>query len=222
MNINFEPHFRRYEAIVRKAENAFERIRLDYPQSVKCRIGCSDCCRALFDISLIEAIYINYHFKKTIKGSKRDELIEKANIADRRVYKIKRNAYRAASRGASEDDILSAIAQQRVRCPLLNDDEKCDLYEYRPITCRIYGVPTAIRGKGHTCGLSGFSAGEAYPTINMDILYHELYKLSLEMIKDIGSSHVKMADMLIPLSMALLTEYDQEYLGIARIKEDNR
>jgi Fe-S-cluster containining protein len=141
-------------------------------------------------------------------------LVEKANEADRKIYRIKRNAYKAAAAGRDEAKILNAMTTERVRCPLLNDANRCDLYPYRPITCRLYGIPTAINGVGQTCGLSGFEPGRPYPTVHIDIFYRRLYELSLEFIKAIRSRHIKMADMLIPLSMALITDFNDEYLGI--------
>ena len=62
MKIDFTPFFRKYERLVAMADDAFERVRKEYPSCVKCKIACDDCCYALFDLSLIEAIYVNYHF----------------------------------------------------------------------------------------------------------------------------------------------------------------
>jgi Fe-S-cluster containining protein len=222
MDIDFSPFFKQYEALVRIAGDAFERVQSDYPECVKCKIGCSDCCNALFDITLIEAIYINHHFKIQFDAAIRAPLIEKANRIDRKIYKIKRKAYRAAAAGTKEDAVLSAMAKERIRCPLLNNQEMCDLYDFRPITCRLYGIPTAINGRGHTCGLTGFKEGDAYPTVQMDTFYHKLYRISLEMIKGIRSRHIKMADMIVPVSMALLSEYDEEYLGIGNAEDNDQ
>ena len=35
------------------------------------------------------------------------------------------------------------IAATSVRCPLLDEENRCLLYDARPITCRLYGVPKA-------------------------------------------------------------------------------
>jgi len=127
---------------------------------------------------------------------------------------MKRQAYKDLEAGKKEDDILADLAQKRIRCPLLNDQDTCDLYEYRPITCRLYGIPTSIAGKGHTCGLSGFSEGTSYPTVKLDIIQKKLYDLSAEFVRSIHSRYARMGEMLVPLSMALLTEYTEEYLGV--------
>jgi len=219
MKIDFTPYFEKYKAAVDMADQVFARIQKDYPECVTCKIKCADCCHALFDLSLIEAIYINYQFKKTIKGKDKIRLIEKANRADRKTHMIKRQAYKSKKAGKNETEILMDIAAERVRCPLLNDDEMCDLYEYRPITCRLYGIPTSIGGRSHTCGKSGFVEGKQYPAVNLDAIQKKLYNISNEFVREIKTKYAKMADMLVPLSMAILVDFDEEYLGIASSKK---
>ena len=106
------------------------------------------------------------------------------------------------------------MAQEKMRCPLLNDEDLCDLYRFRPVTCRLYGIPLAIGGKGRTCGLSGFEKGAKYPTVNLEIIQNKLYVISRQFAQDIKSRFAGLGDLLVPLSMALLTDYDDEYLGI--------
>ncbi len=218
MNINLSPYFKKYEELSAKVESVFNRVCNEHSECVKCKIGCSDCCYALFDLTLIEALHINHQFNNKFNGMEREQLIEKANRADRQVYKIKKKAYKDLESGRDQADIFNDISMERVKCILLNDEEMCDLYEHRPITCRLYGIPTSIGGSAHTCGKSGFTEGEQYPTVNIDKIYEELYKISAELVKDIKSEHFKMGEMLIPLSMAVLTVYDEEYLGIGAKK----
>ncbi len=222
MDIDFSPFFKKYEKLVAMANTVFERVKKEYPECVTCKLECCDCCYALFDLSLIEGLYINYHFNKKFKGKERDRLIDKSNRADREAYRIKKKAYKDLKAGKKEDDILTDIAEKRIRCPLLNEQNLCDMYEYRPITCRLYGIPTTIGGSGHTCGKSGFVKGKQYPTVNMDILQNNLYKISAELVKEIKSSYVKMADMLVPLSTTLLTDYNEEYFGLKTVKKDSQ
>lgn len=218
MDFDFTPYFNKYEALVAKGDEAFERVRQTYAECVRCEEKCADCCHALFDLTLIEALYINYKFNEKVKGSQKAELLEKANRADRHIHKIKRQAYKDLQAGKSEDEILASLARERVRCPLLNEADLCDLYDNRPLTCRFYGIPTAIGGQGHTCGQSDFKEGAQYPTVNLDVINNQLQQISAELIRDLKSRYVKLSDMLVPLSMALLTVYDEDYLGIGAEK----
>ncbi|MFC1799266.1 YkgJ family cysteine cluster protein [Thermodesulfobacteriota bacterium] len=214
MDIDFKSFFKSYEDIVAAVESVFANIQKKHADCVKCKVGCADCCHALFDLTMIEAIYINYHFNRIFKDEEKNRLLEKANQADRKTYKIKRNAHKDFEQGKHETEILNEMALQRVRCPLLDNENRCELYHFRPITCRLYGIPTSIAGKGHTCGLSGFVEGQSYPTVNIDAIHQRLYAISAELVATITSKYVKLAEMLVPLSMALLTEYDETYLGI--------
>lgn len=214
MDIDFSPYFEKYEKLIKTVDDVFLRVKSNYPDCVKCKSGCDDCCYAMFDLTLIEALYINHKFKTVFNDRDRVKIEERANLADRKIHKIKRAVFHKLEKGASEADILSELALERVRCPLLNDHHVCEMYMFRPATCRVYGIPTAIDGRGHTCGKSGFESGGAYPTVNMDQLFGRLQEISAEFILDIKSKYVKLADMLVPLSMALITDYTEEYLGI--------
>ena len=214
MTFDLTPYFKKYEELVSKADDAFERVKQAYAGCVKCEEKCADCCFAVFDLTLIEALYINHKFNEKVKGSEKAELLEKANRADRRVHKLKRKAYKDLQAGKGEDEVLAELARERVRCPLLNEADLCDLYDNRPLTCRFYGIPTAIGGKGHTCGKSGSEKGHLYPPVNLDAVNSQLQQISAELIRDLKSRYLKLSDMLVPLSMALITTYDDDYLGI--------
>ncbi len=214
MDFDFTPYFDKYEELVGASEEAFNRVKGEYADCVKCKEGCASCCHALFDLTLVEALYINYKFNEGFKGDKRERLLDRANKADRKTYKIKKNVYNLLKNGCKDEDILAQVAAETVRCALLDETDMCELYDYRPITCRLYGVPTAIGGKGHTCGLSGFSAGEAYPTANLDRIQTGLLALSRALVADLKSKYDTLGEILVPLSMALLTDYNAEYLGL--------
>jgi Fe-S-cluster containining protein len=218
--MDLTPYFKKYEALVTTADAVFERVKQAHAECVKCGETCADCCFALFDLTLIEALYIQHRFNEKFEGSSKVELLEKANRSDRRIYKIKRKAYQELQAGRNEGEILAEMAFERVRCPLLNEKDLCDLYEYRPLTCRFYGIPTAIGGAGHTCGKSGFEQGEAYPTVNLDSINAKLQEISAELLRDIKSKNIKLADLLVPLSSAIVIDFDEVFLGIADEPED--
>jgi Fe-S-cluster containining protein len=114
----------------------------------------------------------------------------------------------------SQEEVLHQLAEERVPCPLLNDEKLCDLYVGRPITCRVYGIPTSIGGKPHICGESGFKEGIAYPTVNLDNMNKRLIALSKDLLREVGAHNPTMHMRLVPVSAALMTSYDEEYFGI--------
>jgi len=220
--MNFDPFFKQYEALVSQIDSVFEKVKKDYESCVTCKEGCSDCCHALFDLTLVEAIYIKTKFDERVSGSTRDSVLERADKADRAIVRIKHQAQKDHQEGKkSEGEILEEMATMRVRCPLLNDQDRCDAYELRPITCRLYGIPTVIGDKAHGCGLSAFEQGRAYPTVKMDTIHKRLYDISFGLAQEIKSKYPKLAELLLPLSMALLTQFDAQYLGV-KVDDSNK
>lgn len=211
---DLSPVFERYENLRAEADAIFDRVASQYPDDVKCKRGCSDCCHALFDLSLVEAMYINRAFSRKFgHGRQRSNILELASRTDRELTRLKREMFRAEKDGEKADKIMTRAAGLRMPCPLLDRDNNCVLYEDRPITCRLYGIPLDIGGQGHVCGLSGFARGKDYPTVRLAKIQNRLEDMSAEIAEIVGS-RFDLADVYVPLSMALLTRYDDAWLGI--------
>ncbi|MDL2315917.1 YkgJ family cysteine cluster protein [Desulfovibrio sp. OttesenSCG-928-A18] len=212
------PFFSRYESIAREADALFERVRSLHPEQVLCRERCSSCCHALFDLSLVEALYLNARFRERFpEGEERGRILEEADRADRAIARIKHRIYKESKAGRDSNELLAEAAALTVRCPLLSGEDLCLLYDVRPVTCRIYGVPTAIGGTAHTCGKTGFEPGKPYPTVALDKMQFRLSSLSVELAEAIGTAYKELASMYVPVSSALLTTYDASYLGVGGV-----
>ncbi|MBW2107423.1 MAG: YkgJ family cysteine cluster protein [Deltaproteobacteria bacterium] len=212
--LDFSKTFERYKALVQEVDKIFSGMQASHGDCVRCDVRCSDCCHAVFDVTLIEAVFINHHFNRLAEKD-RERILERAETADRKYYQIKRRLKKMyVDQGQSPDQVFSQLARERVRCPLLNEDSLCDLYVYRPITCRVYGIPTAIGGKAHICEKAAFKSGVAYPTVNLDRMNDRLFELSRALLEEIGSKNPKLCMSLVPPSAALMTDYDEKYLGV--------
>lgn len=224
MNVDLSDIFAKYESLVAEVDTVFEKVAEQHPDCVTCERGCSECCYALFDLSLVEAMYLNQKFKDSFDyGKERSDILERAGDADRQSYRLKRKAYKQSMEGADSREVLEAIARERIRCPLLGEEDTCAMYMHRPITCRLYGIPTAIGGKAHTCGKSAFEKGKPYPTVSVDRIQDRLAALSQELADRVETRFKELSAVYVPVSMALLTEYDDKYLGIGDPpKEDKR
>lgn len=197
MIMNINKLFQEYEMLLTDVDGVFQRVLKTHAGCVRCQPGCTDCCHAVFELFLIEAVYLNYHFHQRLKRRERREVLRRAEKALLEITGIKEGIK------DKESGVLQ-MAEARIRCSLLSDQGHCLLYEYRPITCRLYGIPTAIRGIGHTCGKSGFDKGTIYPTVNLDLIHEKLFTLSVELL---GAHDYRQAceeaRKLIPVSLAL-------------------
>lgn len=212
--MDFSSFYEQYEALVKQVDGAVDKVKNEFGDCVNCKQGCADCCHALFDMTLIEAMYVKMKFDECFSGKLKHDILTYADKADRKIFKLKKAATEAEKGGINGEKIINRISKEKIACPLLDENNQCQMYDFRPIACRVYGIPTSTGGVGHTCGLSGFDPGKAYPTMNMDIVYGKLYGISNAMVRLIKSKYLKMGDILVPLSMCLLTDYNDEYLGL--------
>jgi Fe-S-cluster containining protein len=136
-----------------------------FPDEVRCGKGCTDCCNAVFDLSYIEAANLLTLFRH-LEPNTQNEILDRCRTAEQQWQKI----------FTGQGDPSTA----RIRCPLLGDQGLCHCYAARPINCRTYGVPTVINGAAHVCGLSNFSKGKSYPTVDLAPLQKSLYEYSVE------------------------------------------
>ena len=214
---DYQTIFEQYESLVRKVDQAVGRVHEAYPAEVRCRRGCSDCCYAVFDLTLAEAFYLNAHFHWELPEALREKIVGRAETADRQAYQLKHKLQRMRQReGKNDRDLLQFLAEQRVRCPLLNEGNDCEGYAFRPITCRIYGIPAAIQGAPRICGQTGFQAGQKYPTVNLDRVNEGLFELSRLMLREAGVEDPdgKLQSLVVPVSEALMTDFNEDFFRL--------
>ncbi len=197
--------FKRYESLVNGADRAFQRIAEQYTQEIKCKQGCADCCHAVFGLFLVEACALKEAFD-ALDRKERRKILARCDKADRALQRLheKHGASRHGEVHASD-----VLGKERVCCPLLSDRDRCLLYPHRPITCRVYGIPTAIRGKARVCQKAGFKEGTSYPAFDLDRVHHELYLLSRELLAGYGTVDPEQASLLISVSRALRTPLEE-------------
>ncbi len=210
----FEP----YEQLVKEADIAFQEIKDKYPECVSCEIHCADCCYAVFGIFFIEALFLKNDFER-LDQDKKEEALVRAKVADKELTRIQK---RLKEFKGDPYMINYILAKERIRCPLLSEDNECILYPYRPITCRVYGVPVLIRGNVRVCHKSGFEKGKTYTTYNMDRTYKELYSISRELLSISGEKDMGRASLMISVAKAISTPIEQIVKGVPLLGGDDK
>ncbi len=196
------PLFDRYENLVSAADRAFERMQREYPNCVSCTPQCADCCHAVFGVFLIEAAYLRHHFVQLPKEI-RTAALTRSEDTDREIETLQK---RMKAFENDPDMKAYSLARERIRCPLLSENKECILYPRRPITCRVYGIPTVIQGQARVCKESAFKARKSYPAFDLDATYKELYLLSGELLGGSQAAQAaEKASLLVSVSMAIRT-----------------
>jgi Fe-S-cluster containining protein len=109
---------------------------------IACARGCSSCCRGLFDITLLDACYLKTGFDQLEEDTRR-LVLEKA----KRWLEVIRQTWPGFDAPyilniRPEADWQALMSEDdQTPCPLLSDSGECLVYDYRPMTCRLHGIP---------------------------------------------------------------------------------
>jgi len=193
------PLFREYVDLAARADQAFRKMQDRYPSAVSCAPHCSDCCHAVFGVFLLEAAFLRYHFEKLDRKARRQAAL-RAEKTEKELGRMLGKAHKGEAPHGSY-----SFEKARIRCPLLDEAHECVLYPYRPITCRVYGIPTAIQGKAHVCWKAKFKKEKTYPAFDLDGVHGELYHLSRELLQGAGRSDPAKASLLVSVSKVVTT-----------------
>ncbi len=131
-----------YGALLSAVDHWFERCLSHAPDRIKCVQGCSECCRGLFDITLLDAWYLKSGIDQLADINRRKAM----KRAERRLNMLRKEwpeldrPYILNTR--PEDDWEKLMPDDdEIPCPLLSESGECLVYEYRPMTCRLHGIP---------------------------------------------------------------------------------
>lgn len=113
-----------------------------HPGVIPCRAGCSACCHGPFDISAADTMLLK-HGIATLADSEQLEVRDRARAL---FTKLRSMApawgppWALADLGEEQFDAMAeALADEP--CPLLDDAGHCRVYAFRPLVCRLMGLP---------------------------------------------------------------------------------
>jgi Fe-S-cluster containining protein len=138
---NMNELLQRYRTLLATIDLWFAAKQGEMPNAIVCADGCSDCCRGLFDISLLDARLLRAGFDQ-IPALIRAGVVAKAEI--RRAELQERWPGFAAPYllNHMDDSAWTEMPEDDLTpCPLLDPAGRCLVYDYRPMTCRLHGLP---------------------------------------------------------------------------------
>ena len=131
-----------YGALLSAVDQWFGRCLANSPSEIKCAQGCSACCRGHFDITLLDAWYLKTGFDRLDENTRQAVLqkSEKRLKSLRRFWPEFDEPFILNVRPEEDWEELMPD-EDETPCPLLSDTGECLAYDYRPMTCRLNGIP---------------------------------------------------------------------------------
>ena len=142
MNRTIDTILSDYSQLLAEIDSWYARCQTAFPDDIRCRTGCSDCCRGLFDITLLDALFLKTGFDR-LHEEVRIGVLGKAKKrleGLREIWPELSPPYLLNHRPEEEWDELMPDDDE-TPCVLLGEDGRCLVYLYRPMTCRLHGLP---------------------------------------------------------------------------------
>jgi Fe-S-cluster containining protein len=131
----------RYRALLTTLDHWFATRQAELPSAIVCSDGCSGCCRGLFDISLLDARLLRAGFDRLPAATR---ALVQAQATARLVELQQRWPDFAPPYllNHMDDSVWTEMPEDDLTpCPLLDPAGRCLVYEHRPMTCRLHGLP---------------------------------------------------------------------------------
>lgn len=213
----------RYESLLGEVDGWFEDCLSRHGAVIACHQGCSACCRGLFDITLLDALCLKRGF-------------DRLPISVQQAVQLKAVAplLELASRWPEfiRPWTLNHIPEQtwdemmpeedERPCPLLSAEGSCLVYDQRPMTCRLNGIPL-IDTSGEAlfdewCTLN-FTGCDPMELVDIRHAFTELFTQELllfrELTRRIFGTAVSELDTIIPAAVFL----DADTVRLIRLPE---
>ena len=145
--VDLSTYFAEYEALVHKIDKDLEAVKDSYPQALSCGAERDDCCYRYINLDLIEAIYLSNTMNRLLGSDVRKAVIHNAVKIGQTTKKMIARLKQKGSGTAAKEALVKAYAGEKILCAL-NNKHRCALYKYRPISCRLQGVPAGAIDQG--------------------------------------------------------------------------
>ncbi|GFO60091.1 hypothetical protein GMST_24160 [Geomonas silvestris] len=132
----------KYQELLQQIDRWFALSSERYPELIACQSGCSCCCRSLFDITMLDAYVLQCGFA-TLPAETRELVLAKCRARlelMREQWPEFRHPFVLNER-LEEDWEALMPDEDETPCVLLDDNGRCLVYQNRPMTCRLHGLP---------------------------------------------------------------------------------
>ncbi len=201
---------RHYQTLLTSVDNWFSRCQASCEGHIHCVVGCSACCRGLFDITLLDAFLLQTGFRRLPQ-----ELQEIVRVkAEKRLRQLQadwpelRQPYLL---NHLPDDLWTKMPEDDLTpCPLLGEDGSCLVYEHRPMLCRTHGLPN-IDDSGESfsdlfCSLN-FAGIDPLSLDKLRWSFRRVYAQEFDLLalfnRQLLGSPLREADTFIPLALLI-------------------
>lgn len=138
--VDLSNYFSEYESLAAQVEALIDEGRDRCTPVSRCGSHTDSCCFRYFELGLMEAIYLHNRLNRLLKSDLRSEVIQAALDIAVQIRGIKNQTVEKGGGGQPAwEKLKREFSRRKLRCPL-SFEQKCLLYDNRPISCRLSNV----------------------------------------------------------------------------------
>jgi Fe-S-cluster containining protein len=132
----------RYGELLSEVDHWFAACVERHPDQIVCGRRCSACCRGVFDITFMDALHLRRGFKLLAEPEKKRVLEKAAARVSTLHAEVAEFTAPWILNDLTEEELNGLMPEDdHQRCVLLSEGGSCLVYEHRPMTCRLNGIP---------------------------------------------------------------------------------
>jgi Fe-S-cluster containining protein len=201
----------RYGDLLREVDQWFAACLQSHANLINCRRGCSACCRGLFDITILDALYLRSGFDLLPADVQLGLRLKAGDRLDRLTSRWPSFTAPWILNNIPEPEWLEMMPEDdETPCLLLGKEGGCLVYEHRPMSCRLNGIPQY--------DMSGEALSDEWCTLNFAGIdpaqiegirhpFNELFAQELllfrELTKSLFGIELNELDTIIPAALLL-------------------
>jgi len=126
-------------SMVRALYRVVDRVGEAVSEGMACRAGCAACCRMMVAVTRAEGEILRQRVDREPEGERKDRWREKLLSRTRALLDLPGSAEPAHPLSRLDDLLATCEAYERkgLFCPFLGADRLCEIYEDRPLMCRM-------------------------------------------------------------------------------------
>jgi len=214
VNPALEPIVEKYGQLLKGVDHWFARSATAAGNAVQCGKGCSSCCRGLFDITLLDAFFLRQGIDR-LAPRLHEVVLARIAVQLQTLKLIWPSMAPPYVINVLQEEELDRLMpeEDETPCPLLGDDGLCLVYENRPMTCRLHGIPLVdlsgefFHDEWCTCNFKDEDPLERH---DLRWEFRDLFKTELSLFQEFTGAllnqKINELDTLIPL--AALIDFD--------------
>ena len=189
--VDLSVYFIDYEALIQKIDEDVKRASKTISNIRSCGLETSECCYQYIDLQLIEVIYLSNMMNRTLKSDLRTEVIRRAVKVCKKTRGIKaRLNEKGFDSNRDKKALIETYVEEKILCPL-NRESRCSLYKYRPLQCRLHGVPD--------------------DSVDLDLINNTLFDISRNIFFAFSGSFLEQKNLSFSLADTVSGRFVQEY-----------